>query len=169
MGGNMYVFALAIVYAAACWKWGAWRRWKEFYPTILYMIIGNLTCAYVFYEYPLWMFNSFAGDTMMCLVIKDLIYPPAVILFLTHYPEGAVKQLLYITAWAAVNTLLEYIAYVLGGIYYEHGWSLLWSFVLLLIGFALVRLHYKKPLFVWIPSLICGIAAALIFGLPYPR
>lgn len=165
----MYVFALFIAYAAACFKWGAWRRWEEFYPTILYLIIGSLTCAYVFFEYRLWIFISFMGDSVTCLIIKNLIYPPAVILFLTHYPEGFVKQLLYITGWAAVNTMLEYIACVLGGIYYDHGWTLLCSFILFFIAFALVRLHYKKPLLVWIPSLACGAALALIFKIPYPR
>lgn len=165
----MYVFALVILYAAACWKWGAWRRWREFYPTILYMLIGNLTCSYVFYEYRLWIFDSFAGDTIMCLAIKDLIYPSAVILFLTHYPECFWKQFCYITVWAAVNTFLEFIAFKIGGIHYDHGWNLFWSFILLEIAFALVRLHYKKPLLVWLPSLACGIAMALIFKIPFPR
>jgi hypothetical protein len=165
----MFVIALTVAYAAACWKWGAWRRWREFYPSILYMVVANLTYAFVFYEYRLWIFSSFMGDTITCLVIKDLAYPSAVILFLTHYPEGAIKQLLYILGWAVVNTGLEYVALILGGIYYEHGWTLLWSFVLIVIAFALVRLHQKKPLLVWIPSIVCGAAFALIFGLPYPR
>lgn len=165
----MYTFALVAAYAAVCYKWGAWRRWREFYPTILYMIIGNLTCSYVFYQYRLWIFSSFMGDTMTCMVIKDLIYPSAVILFLTHYPEGAMKQLLYILGWAVVNTALEYFALLLGGIYYDHGWTLFWSFILLFAAFALVRLHYKKPLLVWIPSLVCGAAMALLFRLPFPR
>lgn len=165
----MFVIALFIAYSAACWKWGDLKRWREFYPSILYMIVANLTYAYVFSEYRLWIFNGFMGDTVTSLFIKDLIYPPAVILFLSNYPEGAVKQGLYILVWAAVNTLFEYIAFVFGGIYYEHGWSLLYSFILLAIAFALVRLHYKKPLLVWIPSLVFGAAVALIFGLPYPR
>lgn len=165
----MFVFALVVIYAAACFKWGAWRRWREFYPTILYLIIANLTYAYVFYGHRLWVFNSFMGDSMTCLIIKDFIYPFAVILFLTHYPQRKFLQALYILGWAAANTFIEYIAFVLGGIYYEHGWSLSWSFLLLCIAFALIRLHYIKPFFVWLPSLACGIAAALIFGLPYPR
>lgn len=165
----MYVFILVAAYASACWKWGDWKRWKEFYPTILYMIISNLTCAYVFYEYRLWIFESFMGDSVTCLVIKDFIYPPAVILFLTHYPKGVFKQALYILIWALVNTVLEYIACLLGGIHYDHGWNLLWSFILLVIAFALVRLHYKRPLWVWLPSIAAGAATVLIFGMPYPR
>jgi len=165
----MYVFALVAAYAAACFKWGAWKRWREFYPTILYMIIANLTYAVIFFEHRLWIFVSFMGDSMICLVMKFLIYPSAVILFLTHYPRGAFRQLLYITFWAAANTLLEYVAYAFGGIYYDHGWNLLWSFVLLEIAFALVRLHHKRPLLAWLPSVALGAATALIFGLPYPR
>ncbi len=101
------------------------------------------------------------GDSMTCLVIKDLIYPPAVILFLTHYPKGVFKQVIYILFWAVVNTVLEYIAYLFGGIYYDHGWNLLYSFILLVIAFALVRLHYKRPLLVWLPSLAAGLVTAL--------
>jgi hypothetical protein len=123
----------------------------------------------MFYEYQLWTFDSFMGDSFTCLLIKDLIYPPAVILFLTHYPEGAVKRIVYISGWAAAGTLLEFIAFLLSGIYYDHGWNIWWSFALLVIAFALVRLHYRKPLLVWLPSLACGIAVSFIFGLPFPR
>jgi hypothetical protein len=165
----MYVIFLVIAYAAACWKWGDWKRWREFYPTILYMVIANLTCAYVFYEYRLWIFKSFMGDSVTCLVIKDFISPSAIILFLTHYPKGAFKQTIYILAWAAVNTVLESVAYLLNGITYDHGWSLLCSFLLLVIAFALARLHYRRPLLAWLPSLAAGAATALVFGLPYPR
>lgn len=165
----MIVLVLVVLYAALCYKWGAWKRWREFYPTIQYMIIANLAYNYVFYEYPLWLFDGFMGDTVLCIIMKFLIYPSAVILFLTHYPVGFWKQVVYILGWAAINTAFEYVAFLTGGIHYYHGWGLLASFVLLIIAFALVRLHYKRPLFVWLPSLASSAAVIIIFGLPYPR
>lgn len=162
----MIVIILTVVLIAACWKWGAWRKWREFYPTILYVIIGNLAYDFVFSDWTLWVYRSFMGATYVGLINDFLIYPSGVMLFLTHYPEGKWKQVGYILVWTVSSTLIEYISILLGGLEYFHGWSLLWSFLLFLGMFALIRLHYKKPLFVWPISLICGVAAALIFGLP---
>jgi len=110
------------------------------------------------------------GDSLTLPYNKRPDIPFGVILYLTHYPEGAFKQALYIIGWAALNTALEYIACLLGGIYYDHGWNLPWSFALLAIGFSLVppaiiksrcssgylRLYWER-------------LSRFIFGLPFPK
>lgn len=151
---------------AACYKWGAFRRWRDFYGTILYVIIGDLAYQFVFCDYRLWTYTGILGHTYTALVISFLIFPPAVILYLTHFPAGYLKQTLYITIWAAVNTLIELAACAINGLRYENGWSLFWSFVLFFVAFTLIRAHSLKPLLVWPLSLACGIACALVFGLP---
>lgn len=32
----------AILYILVCLKWGDWRNWRKYYPTILYVIIWDL-------------------------------------------------------------------------------------------------------------------------------
>lgn len=164
----MLVIILSALLAGACFKWGAWKRWREFYPTILYIIVGNLAYSFVFCEYFLWGYNSFMGQTYTGLIVNFLIYPPMVILFLTHYPEGKLKQILYILGWSASGTLIEFVAFLTDGIYYQNGWCIWWSSALFVGTFILLRVHHKRPLIVWPVSLASGIAVALIWGLPLP-
>ena len=160
------IILLMVGYMAACFKWGAWRRWRDFYGTILYVIIGDLAYQFVFCNYRLWTYTGILGHTYTALIISFLIFPPAIILYLTHFPSGFLKQSLYVIIWAVVNTFIEIIACLLNGLRYENNWSIFWSLLLFLIAFILIWAHYRKPLLVWPLSLGCGIACAFIFGLP---
>lgn len=157
---------LAAGYIAACFKWGVWRRWRDFYNTVLYVIIGDLAYQFVFNDYRLWTYPGVLGHTYTALIITFIIFPPAIILYLTHFPSGFLKQVLYIIIWAVVNTLIELAACIMNGLRYEHGWTLYWSFILFFIAFILIRAHHLRPLLVWPVSLACGVVCALIFGLP---
>lgn len=33
---------LACLFILVCYKWGDWRNWKTYYPTILFLIAGTL-------------------------------------------------------------------------------------------------------------------------------
>jgi len=160
------IFLLTAGYGVACYKWGDWRRWRDFYGTILYVIIGDLTYQFVFSDYRLWIYTGFLGHTYTALIIAFLVFPPAVILYLRRFPSGFFKRALYITVWAFVNTLIEKFACMTNGLRYENGWSILSSFILFVIAFFLIWLHYKKPLLTWLLSLICGIACTIIFAIP---
>jgi len=35
-------FVYGFLYLFAAWKWGDWKNWREYYPTILFFIIGDL-------------------------------------------------------------------------------------------------------------------------------
>lgn len=163
----MITIILILLYAAACFKWGAWRRWQEFYPTILYAIIGDLAYNFVFHDHTLWLYNSLFNHTTMDIVAAVLLFPSVVILFLTHWPSTFGRQALYILAWAAVNTLFEYLSVLLNTFQYDHGWSILCSFGLLVGTFIMLRVHYKKPLLAWPISLVLGLTIAFVFGLPF--
>ncbi len=104
------IFLLAAVYAAACFKWGQWRRWREFYSTILYVIIGDLAYNFVFHDNKLWEYVGILGHTYTALLLMFVVFPAAIILFLSHVPSGFLKKAVYITAWAAVNTFIELVA-----------------------------------------------------------
>jgi hypothetical protein len=160
------ILLLAAGYGIACYKWGAWRQWREYYATILYVIIGDLAYQFVFCDYRLWMYTGILGNCFTSLIITFIVFPPAVILYLSHYPAGFLKQALYILAWTVGNTMIEAIALVTHGLRYDHQWSLIWSFLLFLIAFILIRAHYKKPLVVWPISLACGIVCCFLFRIP---
>ena len=86
----MITIGLIILLAAACYKWGAWRRWRKFYPTILYVIIGDLSYNFVFHDHTLWLYDSLFNHTTLDILAAFLMFPSIVILFLTHWPKKMV-------------------------------------------------------------------------------
>ena len=163
----MVTITLTVLYAAACYKWGAWRKWREYYPTILYAIIGDIGYNFVFHDHTLWLYDSFFNHTTMDVIATFLMFPSIVILFLTHWPSTWFKQALYVLAWSAANTLFEYIGVLAGTFKYDHGWGIPWSFALLVGAFIMLRLHHKKPLLAWPISFALGLVTALVFALPF--
>ena len=163
---NKMILLLVIGYAAACYKWGGWKQWRDYYSTILYVIIGDLAYQFVFKDYRLWTYTGMLGHTYTALILMFLVFPPAILLFLAHVPSGLLKKTIYITAWAIVNTAVEWIACRTNGLHYAHSWGILWSFALFVIAFILIWVHYKRQLLVWPVSLACGVACAIIFKLP---
>ncbi len=163
----MITITLSVLYAAACYKWGAWRRWREYYPTILYAIIGDFAYNFVFHDHTLWLYDGLFNHTTMDIIATFFLFPSIIILFLTHWPATWFKKALYVLAWAAGNTLFEYLSVLLDIFHYDHGWSILWSFTLLVGAFIMLRVHYKKPLVAWPISIALGAATALMFALPF--
>ncbi|MGE5494480.1 MAG: CBO0543 family protein [Burkholderiales bacterium] len=155
-----------LLYGAVCFKWGAWKRWKEFYPTILYMITGNLAYSYIYCNYPLWHYKGLWCHTINDLAVAFLVYPCAVIVFLTHWPQGRFKQIAYILAWSAFHTLIEHISTLAGGFEHYSGWNIFWSAGMYICMFALIRVHYRRPLVAWLISAVCAVIIAVVFGLP---
>lgn len=152
-----YLVESAVI-TAVCIISGKWKKWREYYPTILYVIIGNLVCELFFYHHPLWAFGSISYDMpVIDIIVMVLLFPATVILFLAYYPKIIYQQILYILLWVAIFILKEVIACLSGGFMYLNGWTLYYSLLFDLTMFPLIRLHYKKPLAVW------PVSAALAF------
>lgn len=161
------IFVFVLLYIGACLKWGAWRRWKEFYPSILYAVIGDLSYNFVFHDYSLWRYSGFLNHTTTDLLIAFFVFPCVVILFLTHWPQGRFKQAVYILAWSGANTLIEAVSRMLGQFTYEHGWNVFYSFCCFNTAFILIKLHSRHPLIVWPVSAALAALTMLVFGLPF--
>ncbi|PIB57799.1 hypothetical protein, partial [Pseudomonas sp. 2822-17] len=48
---------IKLLFLFAAYKWGDWEKWEKYYPTILFFIIGDLLYNFLFYNYPMWLFN----------------------------------------------------------------------------------------------------------------
>lgn len=155
-----------IMVVAAC-KFGQWRNWKSYYPTILYFIIGNLVYAVISIEYPLWNFESnLLSKTFSNLVINFIFFPSTIILYLTYMPTKLIKQILYIVLCTVVYTIIESIWYYTGCFSYHNGWNIGWSALFNSIMFPLLWLHYKKPLLVWPISFVVALLLLYFFKVP---
>jgi hypothetical protein len=158
---------LSAIGAFACWKWGDWRNWKEYYSTIQYVYIGSIAYDFLCYGKILWAMGEWSLKfPFIDLFIMALYCPSTVILFLTFYPKKALFQLLYIALWVLINVAVELIAYLTGGIVYLNGWNLAYSAGFDLLMFPLIILHYKKPLLVWPISAILAFVMIWWFRIP---
>ncbi len=162
----MFRIILVMIIIPACYKWGNWRNWKEYYPTMLYYIIGDLSYNVLFHDKMLWEFRKMISHTFSDYFDAFFIAPFAIIIFLTHFPVKLSKTLLYTFFWACLFTLVEFLSYVLGYIIYANGWNIFWSFGIYYFLFLLLRVHYHKPLLTWPISLGLAVATLVIFKVP---
>jgi hypothetical protein len=165
------IFALfGILSIAVCWKWGDWRHWEKYYPTVLYLLIGDFVVDILMYNKPLWGFGALIERyPFIDIATMLLIYPSTVILYLTWYPKEFAKKIVYILMWVGIYLAIELISYATGGFCYHSGWTI-WYSVLFNAGmFPLLALHYKKPLLVWPISVILCFLMLWWFRIPLAR
>lgn len=161
-----HIFALTAILVT--WKWGDWRNWEKYYPTILYFIIGDLTYNFLVYNKPLWSYEStMFNHTLIDILITFTVFPCVVLLFIPHMPKGLGKQTLYIMTWTALALIIEVLLHAGGWFSYHNGWNLGWSVVHDVIMFMLIWLHYIRPLWVWPMSIIIAFAILAIFNIPF--
>ena len=163
----MIRIALSILSIFACWKWGEWKDWRVYYPTILYGIIGDLAYNFVFFNHTLWQYEKFINHTISDIFNAFLVFPWIIILVLSRWPQGLLKQSAYILAWAVGLSVLEYGSNLFGFFSYHNEWNIFWSFAVYVGAFILLRVHYKHPLVVWPISAALAIATAILFDLPF--
>ncbi len=154
-------------YIIACIFFGDWYRWKDYYPTILYVIIVDFIHDVIFQQYTLWQYMGWANSTFTDFTYLFIVYPCAINLFLTYFPKGKIKSVLYILAWTTINILFEYISYKTGYFAYDHSWNIFWSAGLLFMGFTLTKIHYHHNIIVWPVSFLFIGLTVWIFKMPF--
>lgn len=161
---------LAVIGNIVCWRTGDWKNWQRCYPTILYAYIGNLVYDALISTKPLWAFGMLAYRyPILDLLIMALVYPPIVILYLSHYPPGPGRQVLYTLMWTAISCAAEAIALFTNGLLYFNGWTIYYTVLFNLAMFPLFRLHSRRPMLAW--PISAALAALLIwwFRIPLAR
>lgn len=133
------------------YKFGDWRNWKLYYPTILFFWCGDLIGIVVFYNYLLWEFKSdILSHVAVDFIQIIFILTCTTILFLQYYPENMIMQILYILIWVLIYSVIEWFFHLLGGISYNYGWSIWWSVTHNIYQFILLRIHHRKPILAWL-------------------
>lgn len=155
-----------LIFLFVCYKWGDWRNWKKYYATILYVIIGDLSYNFVFFNFDLWRYYQLVNHTFSDIIVAFTVLPCGIILFNTHYPQQNLRKILYILTWSFLCAFLEFIFHKMSYILYYNQWNILWSFGVFFIAFCLIRLHLKYPPLTWALSLVLAILVAIIFRLP---
>jgi hypothetical protein len=151
-----------IVFFLIALKFGKWKNWKQYYPTLLFMVIGNLLYSYLFKDYPLWRFeHTFEKVVLPTRMSIDLLktfssFPILAFIYLSLLPEEGIflTYVKHVFTWTVLFCVIEIISKRLGMITYHHGWSMWWSLGFDFSMFTLLTIHYKRPILAWILSAI---------------
>ena len=163
-----YHIIVTIVMVMVAWKWGDWKNWKQYYPTILFYIVFDILYSVLFYNYPLWELESPLLKTTFSDILLTMVFAPAaILLYIPYFPIGILKQVIYIFLWVFILVFSEIISYCLGFISYHNGWNICWTALFDSIMLPLMILHYKKPLMAWFVSIILLIIALIYFKVPF--
>jgi hypothetical protein len=162
------VFVLGFTLSAR--KWGDWKHPEQYYPTILFTMVVSLSASYLTYHHALWNYSPDAvikTHTMLEFINCFVILPSAVFLYLSRYPSATIwYQFGYIALWVLLFSSLEFIDhYLVGGIYYTNGWSWQISTLFDVAIFSIWRLHYLKPAWAWLITLLLTGIIVVIFNL----
>lgn len=145
----------ALVWLGAAWKWGDWRNWRKYYPTILFFVLGDFLYLLLLSDsFPMWRYNPPDIDEdigvtnkIVSLSIIVIKYPATVLIYLSKFPRDKIqKQILYILCWVLIYLINEAVDLKFHLIQYFNGWSLGWSVLFTTVMFILLRVHLKNPL-----------------------
>ncbi|MFZ3579590.1 CBO0543 family protein [Virgibacillus sp. DJP39] len=162
---------MKLFFLIAAIRWGDWRNWQKYYPTILFFILMDLFYNYLLYEYPMWEFHE--GDIPVLhyevfIVLSFIIvrYPATILIYLGNFPAGKLKSIFWITFWVLLYTIVEVIDLYLGLISHHNGWNLGWSILFNVVMFLTLKIHYHKPLLAWCISIIWILFLWNVFDIP---
>ena len=164
----MFHSIFAILSILIAWKWGDWRNWRLYYPTILFVMFGDLIQMIITYNYPLWTYNSsFTSHTIINLIVIFTVFPSFVILFIPRHPKnGIIKKGLYMLSLALLFTLIEWFSYLTRSFSYYHNWYIWYSLVFNIILVSLIRIHYNDPRLAIPLACTLGFGIVVLFKIP---
>ncbi|WLD91623.1 CBO0543 family protein [Alkalihalobacillus sp. AL-G] len=170
----MHLIFISIFLMAAL-KWGDWKRWRDYYPTILFLITGDLLYNFLFFNHSMWAYQEtiFLEDiltkhTIISLMIMFIVYPSTVLIYLGKFPHEQGKQILWIMFWILIYVVVEFInSRFLHLINHQNGWNNWWSLAFNVVMFVMLRVHHKNPLIAWGLSLLWILFLWNMFKIPF--
>ncbi len=162
-----YQILVTAIIVFCAWKWGDWKNWRTYYPTMLFFALGDFAYGLLTYNYQLWSFESpLLKKTLSDFLISLVFFPATLMLFLPHFPKGLKKQVPYVLLWVIIYTLIERASHLLGFFSYANGWTIWWSALFNLFMFPLLQLHHKKPQWALVMSAIVALSVLIYFKVP---
>jgi hypothetical protein len=157
--------------------WGDWKQWRDYYPTILYYIIGDLLKFALLYHYTMWTYQEtimgesiLRNHTIISIMIMVIVYPSTILIYLGRFPQTRWRKLAWISFWTILYTSVEFInEKYLNLINHHHGWNIGWSLLFNFVMFTLLRIHFKNPLLAWGLSIPWVIFLLNVFNVPIDR
>ncbi len=160
--------AMVSGFVLAAWRWGDWRHWQVYYPTVLFVTTVNFFASYVSYLHPLWIFGPDAlvrSETAIELISTFVVMPASVFTYLSNFPAaGRVRQGAYFAMWVGVFAARETVDTRRGGISSASGGSLAHALAFESAMFAIILLHHRRPLYGWLATVAMAVYILTAFG-----
>jgi len=165
----LFRICLFIGFLYAVWKWGNWKNWEKYYPTALFMMVVNLSANFLTYNHPFWNYSPDVlvnTQTTLELISCFVILPSTAFIYLSQFPSNSkINEYGYIVLWVLIYSGLEFMDhYLIKGIYYTNGWSWLSSTIFDFAIFSILRLHYLRPFWAWIVTILLAAAILMAFN-----
>ena len=158
----------ALAFILAAWKWGDWRNWKKYYPTILYVILFDLLYFGLTMDFPLWRYDhSVLRYTYSDFVIAFIMFPATMLLYLPYQPQEKYKQAGFLLLWVLIYASIELLQSNIRGMLYYNGWKYGYSVLFDVLFFTMARLHFKYPLWTFAVSIITVPIVLALFDFPF--
>jgi hypothetical protein len=166
--------ALPFIYLVVAWRFGDWKNWRKYYPTILFIISVDFFISILMYKFPLWTFHRsllIPNHTITDFILTFTCFPQMVLIYLSRYPYKSAwyKQLVYVVLWVIFYILNEIIFMFAKLISYHHGWNIRWSILVWIFMFIGLRLHHTKPLWAWLLCFACTAFLIIYFHIPITK
>ncbi|MFC0469045.1 CBO0543 family protein [Halalkalibacter kiskunsagensis] len=162
-----------LIYFLAAWRWGDWRNWKEYYPTILFFILCDLLHNFLAYNHDLWIYEEifFAellpNHTTISLLYMVVIYPATILIYLNYFfrTDKWSNKVFHFAIWVSIYIVAECTNLYVGLFSHHNGWNIWYSILFILMMFILFPIHYRKPLLAWGISILIIVLIVLNFDL----
>ncbi|PFA69349.1 hypothetical protein CN378_03980 [Bacillus sp. AFS015802] len=169
------ILIFLLIYVILGWRFGNWKKFYSYYPTLLFFIIGDLLSQFLLFNYSMWEFRPATplGDslhlnhTIISLSKMAVQYTVTIAIFIGRLPSSTSGKLYWILLWTGVYGLTEGISHVLGMMTYHNGWHYGWDILFNLMMFTVLIIHHKNPILGWVISFPIILFLFIYLDVPY--
>lgn len=152
------------------YKFGNWREWRKYQPTLLYICALNLLYNFLAANYDLWKYiPDFYSNHSITEVINSVILLPAIaLIFLSHYPEGqgSKKITAYYLKWIIYSVLIESVYVYFEKITFHNGYAFWMEPFFYFLMYTFIRLHHTQPILTYFLTAL--VVLGFIYGFDVP-
>jgi hypothetical protein len=163
----MFHLIIIIGILIASIRWGEWNRWREFLPTIYFVIIFNLYYQYIsLTKKNLWiaenpLLSDFFTDTIYTFIFLSCL----TLLFLSHFPETKRGKIIRFARWIIISIIIDIIAVKTNNFSFHNGWNVWWESAFYPLMYTMMYIHYIRPRLAMLLSAIVVICLMAIFDI----
>ncbi|WP_078379743.1 CBO0543 family protein [Sutcliffiella halmapala] len=165
------------IFLFAAWRWGDWRNWEKYYPTILFFVFGDLLHNFIMYNHYYWLLHEnllptvLPNHTIISLMTMVISYPATILIYLKYFFQTKKWWLraLHLVIWVTLYLGGEFVNLRLGLISHHNGWHMGWSILFVIVMFIMFPIHHKKPLLALGISLLFIVFLLFQFNIPLEK